>query len=51
MNCKNDNLKTATAEDLFGKNVPKSSKHSKSSNDNYEPKNQENFGERKRIKP
>lgn len=41
--------RVATSNDLFGTNIIKSSKNS--DNDTFEYKRQQEFGERKRIKP
>jgi hypothetical protein len=44
--------RVATLDDFFGKNASKSSKNSQSiDNDTFEYKKQQEFGERKRIKP
>jgi len=51
MNSNTNNLRKATAKDLFGEDIPKPSKYSNSSDSTFEQKNQENYGERKRIKP
>jgi len=48
--CSN-NLKNVTAEDLFDTNIPKSSYNSQKSDKDVDPKNQQHYGERKRIKP